>query len=191
MAWLLFSVTCALVAAVAVPLALGRRDAQRWGIRRSAHSVSPNPYRGDTVHREEARRAPGSVRLAAGLNAAWGLLTLMIFAPAGSLLLFIREPLFSLALIPLLVSGFILGFALLGVGARLHRRDAAGALRTARFSLLHHVAVAVFFASFGFLANDRDPSIGFVPAIPAALGVAFALALRDAARRVRVPESSD
>lgn len=191
--WLILSGLAAVGAAVAVPLELRRRDARRWGLRREPHEVEPSPYRDATVHEEVEQRAPALVRFAASANAAWGMLTLLIFVPAGCLLLLFstEEPLTAVALPPVLLSGFLLAFRLMGIAGALLTDDRPKLRSTVRWSVLHHLGVATGFAAAGFLfLSDREPLVGFLPAIPASVGLALALLLRAAARRGRRPEAA-
>lgn len=183
--WLIISGTLAAVAAVAVPLDLGRRNGRRWGIRRRARTVAPSPYRGATVHEESERGAPPLVRFAAGANVAWGLLTMLVFAPAGCLLLLMagEAPVLALLLPPILLSGFLLSFRLMGAAAAVLQNRTEDIRAVVIWSALHHLSVALFFAILGVLLLDHAPLAGLIPSIPAAIGGGLALLLRAAARR--------
>lgn len=183
--WLTLTGVVAIVSAVVVPLDLGRRDRSRWGIRREGHLVDPGPYRGGLVHQESERGAPLLVRFAAGASIAWGLITMLIFAPAGCLLLLLVDemPVLALLMVPLVLSGFVLSFRLLGVAGELLKNEGSGVDGTAAWSAIHHVMVALVFALGGALHMPRDPWIGLVPSIPAAIGLLLAFALHRAGAR--------
>ncbi len=186
--WLILSGAVALVVGIAVPLDLGRRNGGRWGIRRKARAVDPSPYRGATVHEESERGAPLLIRFAAGANVAWGLLTMLVFAPAGCLLLILASeaPIFAILLPPLLLSGFLLAFRLMGAAGALLEKRTEGIGRVVVWSVIHHLAVAVFFAVGALVMIHRSPLVGLIPSVPAAIGLVLALLLRVAARRAAV-----
>lgn len=189
--WLIISGAVAAIAAVAVPLDLGRRNGKRWGIRREGREVAPSPYRGATVHEESERGAPFLVRFAAGANVAWGLLTMLIFAPAGCLLLLMagEAPIFAVLLPPLLLSGFLLSFRLMGAAGAVLQNQTEEIGKVVRWSVLHHLAVALFFGISGVLLLDHDAPAAFIPSIPAAMGLGLALLLGAAARRAEAIEA--
>jgi hypothetical protein len=193
MGWLFLSGTIALIAAVAVPLDLGRRDGRRWGIRRKPREVDPSPYRGATVHEESERGAPFFVRFAAGANVGWGLLTMLVFAPAGCLLLLLagEAPVLALLLPPIILSGFLLSFRLMGAAGAVLQNRTEGIDRVAVWSVVHHGVVALFFAiGTPFLMRHAPSVMGLLPAIPAAIGLSLALMLRAAARRATAQSGS-
>ncbi|MBO6939910.1 MAG: hypothetical protein JJ863_33370 [Deltaproteobacteria bacterium] len=183
--WLIVSGATAAVAAIAVPLDLGRRNGQRWGIRRKARSVDPNPYRGATVHEESERGAPLLVRFAAGANIAWGLITMLIFAPAGCLLfLFAGEaPFFVMVLAVVVFSGFLLAVRLMGTAGAVLINETAKVRNTVSWSLVHHMAVALLFALAGMAKFRHAPEVALLPSIPAAIGILLAVLLHAAAAR--------
>lgn len=172
-------------AAVAAALTLGQRDGRRWGIRRRAQSVDANPYRGDVVHEESEQGAPWLIRGAASANAAWGVVTMLIFAPAGCLLFLMAgdAPLFVILLAVVVLSGFILSVRLMGsAGLLLHKRVDV-IRKTVRWSLGHHLAVALLFGIGSWGVFPREPALGLLPSIPAAFGLFLAVLLRAAAKR--------
>ncbi len=187
--WLIVSGAAAAIAAIAVPLDLGRRDGRRWGTRRRARLVDPNPYRGATVHEESERGAPFLVRFAAGANLAWGLLTMLIFAPAGCLLfLFAGEaPLFVMLLAIIVFSGFLLGVRLMGTAGAILVNRTEDVRKTVSWSVIHHLAVAILFALGGAMTLP-EPAAGLLPAIPAAIGIGLAALLHLAASRAEAVE---
>ena len=183
--WLIVTGAAAAMAAIAVPLDLGRRDGRRWGIRRKARSVDPSPYRGATLHEESERGAPLLVRIAAGANIAWGVITMLIFAPAGCLLFLLagEAPFFVMLVIPLVLSGFILSMKLMGAAGAVLVNRTEGVRKTVTWSVLHHLAVAVLFAIGGAIFVDHEPAIGFIPMVPATIGIVLAALLHAAAVR--------
>lgn len=183
--WLIASAVAATIAAVAVPLDLGRRDGRRWGIRRRPRSVDPSPYRGATIHEERERGAPLLVRVAAGANVAWALLTMLVFAPAGCLLFLMaaEAPLFIIFLAPVVFSGFLLSFRLMGAAGAVLGNQTEKVGQAVTWSVLHHLAVAVLFALGAAVTVPRDPWLGLLPSIPAGIGLMLAGMLHAAARR--------
>ncbi|MEZ4253303.1 MAG: hypothetical protein R3B99_34275 [Polyangiales bacterium] len=78
--YLLFVGLVVTVALVGVPFYFGRARAERWGVRETKQRVGDAPFRGGAVTRRTARRRVGAAA-AAGLNAAWAVLTLLMFTP--------------------------------------------------------------------------------------------------------------
>lgn len=192
--WLIASVGIAAVSAVAVPLDLGRRNGRRWGIRRRARVVDPNPYRGALVHEETERGAPSIVRVAAGANVAWGVLTLLVFAPAGCLLFLLagEAPLFVVLLAPIVLSGFLLAFRLMGASSALLQNETDRLDTVVTWSIVHHLAVSVFFGLSGLVALRGEGWLGLLPSIPAGIGVALACLLDRARQRANgIPRGAE
>ena len=170
------------------------RDGGRWGFRRQVVEVSPNPYRGAPVHGDhEPRRAPVVIPVAAGLNALWGFGTLLLFGPAGCLLfLFAGEaPLFMVGLIPLVMSGFLLGGRLLITPGHLRRGRTDAVSLTVRWSVIHHVAVSALFLASALLPSRLGTTLALplFPSIPAGVGIVLALLLHRANRRAELRAS--
>lgn len=69
-------------AMIGVPLLYGRARSERWGGLTTKEQVGGAPFRGGEVTRRTPRGAPGWVKLVAGGNAAWALLTLLLFTPS-------------------------------------------------------------------------------------------------------------
>lgn len=184
----------ALATGAVVTLTLARGQRWRWGWRpATAPSADDGIYRSAPVTVREPRSIPPVCIAAAITSAAWGILTLFLFLPAGMVGCTVSGP--SSANGALSVIGFIgimavnlqalfLGPALLGLVKPLTRRSpgaAALVLRTARFSLVHHaVVVAAFASSFGSSGALEWIWLAWVPCAIGGLHAALLLAARAA-----------
>lgn len=160
----------------------------RWGWRAvTAPPTGDGVYRSAPVTLRAPRSIPPACVAAAVTSAAWGILTLFLFLPAGLLGCTVGAP--SSAAGPLgaigflgvvLVNGhgFVLGAALLGLVKPLTRRPPGAAAlvgRIARRSLAHHAAVvAAFAAAFGAAGAAEWV---WLAGVPCAIGAAHALLL--------------
>ncbi len=176
------SVVLASAGGVAV---LSRRHGWRWGeVGGPSVRAGAGAYREATVATTLPRRVPRRVQWAAGTGFIWGVMTFLIFAPAGLLLVFLlsgENPLGMLGVLAVSLSGFALGVMLAKSGGDLLRCRAdahARANRIATWSLVHHVAVFVLMT---LLAEGDIERAGAV-AIPCAIGLAHALLLLSASR---------
>lgn len=157
----------------------------RWGRRRSSRTVEAGtgPYRAQQIADEEPSPVPGSVGVTASASVVWGLLTLLIFAPAGALLLIMfadaNEPAVALAAVALLgieLSGFALGATLIVVGFRLMRRSegvAELAHVVTRWSRVHHAMVAVFFTLVALVTGEAAAVLLALPFVWLPCGIGF------------------
>lgn len=191
MLWLAVIAIGTVGAAVLTIWILPRQHAWRWGtVRGAAVEAGAGPYREGSTQPDLPRGVPGIVRWAAGLGVAWGVLTLLVFMPAGFLLLLVFvEGRIELAglLIPLLLvvlcDAFVLGFALVAIGPALLRGGPEGtrsARNVARWSTAHHFAVLTVFVLFPLASRDGVLLL-LLAALPCLMGLTHAGMLDQAA----------
>jgi hypothetical protein len=138
-----------IVVGFGLPLLFGRARTERWGERETKHSTGDDPYRGGEVSERKPRSAPRWIRIVAGLNAAWGVLSALVFAPPVGLLALVLADSFGigitlLALVAL--DGLVLPFVL-GIAAKnlLSRRNLSWVKTAVRWSFAHHLTTIVAF----------------------------------------------
>ena len=171
----------AVMVGVLVAALAGDARLARWGTRRGeVVRAGGSPYREAETAPVLLTGAPRGLRVAAGLNAAWGVVTGLVFGPAGLVLAWFgaRElGALSVAVLCVVASGFGLSIAL-GVAASraLRRQSLDKAKRTATWSLLHHVLVLAVMA-MAAVAIDEWFIFG-ISILPCLFGIAFAHALR-------------
>ena len=178
---------------VAVALAVGglvtwtqaRGQRWRWGWRAvTTPAVGEGLYRSADVTLRAPRSIPLVCTVAAVTSAAWGMLTLFVFMPAGMLGCTVAAPYGAsrllgvigfLGLTVVILHAFPLGTALMGLARILTRRPpnaAALVARTAKFSLAHHAVVAAVFATC-FPVEDAV-WWALLAGVPCAIGLAHA-----------------
>jgi hypothetical protein len=172
----------------------------RWGWR-----SAPGPALGDGAYREMPitievpRRMPVSCAAAAVSSVTWGVLTVFVFAPAGSLccLLLLGDiseygvacALGTAGMVIATIRGYAFGVRLMGLVRELTVRTASSAERVgrlARQSFVHHAMVAASF-SLAVWAGGAPPFFYYTAAVPCAIGAGHAallLAARSALLRL-------
>lgn len=140
-----------IVAGFGLPLLFGRARTERWGERETKHSLGDDPYRGGEVSERRPESAPRWIRIVAGLNGAWGVLSALVFAPTVGLLALVladsaRFGLGIAALALVALDGLLLPFVL-GVAAKnlLSRRNLSWVKTAVRWSFAHHLVTIVAF----------------------------------------------
>ena len=186
MLYLVLTALVTVACAIGIPLTVGRSREGRWGTRRGAPvPAGTSPYREGVLRAELPNGAPWALRFTSGANAAWAVLTMMIFAPAGLLLLLFtadEAPLAALPLLAVCVDGFVLGGFLLGSARALLRREKLDEIpKRATWSLLHHGAVMLTMLLIGLLSGEWF--MAAMSAVPCGVGIGLAVALRGAARK--------
>lgn len=166
-----------------------RRTRGRWGHDVETVSHGEGAYRSGTTERRTPIRAPGSV-FGAGVGARiWGVLTLLVFAPAGALaacmMIGASEPagtIGGLVVGALSLSGLGLGFAYFGASRAIEKRnDLDVAHGIERWSFAHHALVVLTFVVAGFAINDEAGVLAIATVLPVCLvGMAITGALRNA-----------
>ena len=178
---------------VGIPLFYGRAREALWGLRKGpAETVGASPYRAGTTQRVHAKGAPWSFRFTAGANAFWGVLTVMLFAPAGLFILGAASRI-PVAVFPILIvslSGFGTGVALC-VGARrlLRRESLDGVRRIARWSQIHHFSVLLAMALGS--AEMETGVLFLMSVVPCFMGALLAHALMTSARNAEMTAYAD
>lgn len=181
---------------VTVAQASGQR--WRWGWRPvTAASADDGVYRSAPVIVREPRSIPRVCIIAAVTSAAWGILTLFLFMPAGMLGCTVGAPTGEsgvlstfgfLGIVAVNLHAFFLGTAFLGLVKPLTQRSPGAAAqvgRIARFSLVHHaVVVAAFAAAFAGMDAAEWTLLAGVPCAIGGLHVALLLAARAALVRL-------
>ena len=188
----------ALVVGGSVTLSQASGQRWRWGWRAvSAPSVGDGVFRSAPVTVRESRSIPPVCVAAAVTSAAWGILTLFLFMPAGMLGCTAGAPTGEsgvlgtfgfLGIAAVNLHAFFLGTALLRLVKPLTQRSpgaAALVARTARSSLIHHAAVVAAFAA-AFSGADAAACIllALVPCAIGGLHAALLLAARAALIRL-------
>ncbi len=180
----------------------GRASGTRWGIRLGDPTpAGEGAYRRGTTRDHLPRPAPFVVRAAAGLAVTWGVLTLVMFVPAGGLFttLLLEEghtqrTLAGVAVALVVLDGLVLGPALLLLARALLRPSLASA-RFARtiaiYSSVHHVAVFVACCCADVALEKSLGGLVLFAAIPCSLGLGHAALLGRASRRLRAVPVSD
>lgn len=161
----------------------------RWGHRKGrAVPVGASPYREGTSAPLVSNAAPHGLRLIAGVNAFWGVITGLIFVPAGAVLTFFASHELKLVALPLLIvlcSGFGLAFALGTAGARTLRRDRLEDVRTTlTWSIVHHAGVLVVMGLTSLMMNEVF--VVAISVVPCLLGMSFAHLLMQGVERVEL-----
>jgi hypothetical protein len=170
----------------------------RWGWREvTTPPVGDGIYRSAPVTVREPRAVPLVCTVAAVTSAAWGILTLFVFMPAGMLGCTVGAPTGGNDLLSVIgfvgivlvnLHAFFLGTALLNLVKPLTRRSPGAAAlvgRTARSSLAHHaVVVAAFAASFGATGALEWIWLAGVPCAIGGAHVALLFAARTALVRL-------
>lgn len=191
MLWLAVIVIGTVGSAVMTIWFLPRQHAWRWGtVRGPAVEAGAGPYREGSTEPDLPRGVPGIVRWSAGLGVAWGVLTLLVFTPAGFLLLLVfadNHAGLSALLIPLLLvvlcDAVILGFALVSIAPALLRGGPEGtrsARNVARWSTAHHFAVLTVFVLVPLASRDGVLLL-VLAAVPCLFGLTHAGMLDQAA----------
>lgn len=169
-------ITLALLAGVLTACIHGAPRLARWGSHKGAAvTTGVSPYREAGTRPNVLNGAPGGLRVVAGINTFWGVVTGLVFAPAGCLLFYAAEEL-KLLIAPLLVvvvSGFCLAFALGFASARVLRRvELDKARRTLNWSMAHHIGVLLFMALASLVLEHAF--LVAIAAVPCVLGMTFA-----------------
>lgn len=187
MIWLELIVVAAILGSGLTVSVLSRHHGWRWGsVRGSPVSAGDGPYRGGQTTPTHLRGVPAVVRWAAGTGVAWGILTLLVFMPAGFLLLLVigdatdthgAWAAFAATMLLLVAcDALILGFALLAIAPALVRGGEEGvrsARGVARWSTLHHLVVLLTFFTFA-LVNGNGFVLLVMSLVPCLLGLSQA-----------------
>lgn len=194
-AYLIFLALMTLASAVGLPLLYGRARHGRWGVRPGPGvSTGDAPYRDVRVRDDIPSGAPSVLRTAAALNGAWGMLTLLVFAPAGALFMMVLSntmPLSMLLFLVVSIDGFILPFVLFAAGRRLlQREDLDKAQRAVKWSIVHHAAVFAAAVVTALLMEGRGVALVVPTGIACAIGVGLARLLDHALRVARETPSA-
>lgn len=166
-----------LVAALLVAGIHGDSRSARWGLRRGrAVAVGASPYREGTSAPFVANPAPKGLRVVAGINTFWGVVTGLVFVPAGAVLMFFAAHELKLMVLPLLgilCSGLGLAFALGIASARaLRREQLAEARSTLTWSMVHHASVLVVMGLTSLMMDEIF--VLALSVVPCLLGMSFA-----------------
>ena len=199
------AVAMALVAIVA----LGASNAWRFGrvFGPTTRIGNGGPYREREERSVEGRGVPKTVWLAAVSAGLWGVVTLLVFVPAGALLAlaiffggeYTGHPFDawavagSLTLAGMCISALLLAVVLCIYAARLMRRDASHVTEVVMWSIAHHLAVFVYFLIFGAMVGQWEGVfIACVAAVgPCLAGGLQALAMSAAADQIQDIEAEE
>lgn len=156
MTWIVAVIALGATAGLLATAHLAARHRWRWSAYRRAASPE-GPYRGFVAETPEPRRIPSVVLFASVVSPIWGLLILLVFAPAGLLLALILlgdhgilGASVALPLIGVCLHGFAVATGLLAAPATLLRRHRA---RVAGSVALHHALLLVVFTGVAALAG--------------------------------------
>lgn len=190
--WLWLVGLTALFGSVVGVALMSARYRDRWGARPGpVVRAGDSPYRVAETRPEVPRGVPATARLAAGTGIAWGVITLLIFTPAGFLLMAVSGDVLAspigggLAAVLLLVvscDAVALGFALVGVAPgvlRAGHEDRRAVRSVSVWSVVHHLLVL---GTFGTLVLV-EPDLVFLlvmALLPCLLGMGQAVLMRRA-----------
>lgn len=157
MSWIVAIVALGAAASLLGTARLAARHGWRWQTRHTHLASSGGPYRGFVCETLSRRRIPAVVLLASVASPIWGLLILLLFAPAGLLLAlmllgnggFLGASV-ALPLVAVCLHGFAVATGLLAAPAALLRRRP---LRVASSVALHHALVLGVFTAVALLAG--------------------------------------
>jgi hypothetical protein len=185
MTWIAAIVVTALLAGGLATWWMAAGESWRWGrLRRPGPQMGDGPYRSAPVVVEIPRRLPAIAGVASVLSVSLGLVTLLVFAPAGVVLSTIALPgsvegvpeaVAALAVTGVTMSGFVIAMRLIGAPRLLVVRGADSAARVRAVAIhgaLHHALAAATFA-FMHAVVEAWPLLT-VAAIPCAIGLAVA-----------------
>ncbi|MCA9611911.1 MAG: hypothetical protein H6721_28000 [Sandaracinus sp.] len=186
------------VALIGVPLYFGRARAERWGVRESKETVGDDPFRGGSVTRRTPRAAPGWVAAAAGLNAAWAALTLLMFTPFTLLVVAFtadtqQAPIAILLLSLTAIDGLVWPFVMMVAARRLLLRTKLdGVRRAVRWSYVHHGlgGMAMLAATLQSRLASQGPMLAIATAW-ATVGIAIAWSMNKAFERAQETKAED
>jgi hypothetical protein len=179
----------ALVIGIVVTWRWASGEGWRWGWRVGRRvEVGEGAYRSAPVDVREPRRLPLVCSVAAATSVAWGLLTLLIFAPAGLIMFAVQiglihahwpslAPLGAIGLLIASCHAFWFGGRLIGLVGPLVVRTECSATRVDTMRLVstwHHALVT---ASFVVLSADAGMKPLLVSMIPCAIGFAHVFLL--------------
>lgn len=173
-----------------------------WGTERLPPiPVGDDPYRSTVVSGGVRRRRWPTIAVVASVTTiAWGLITVLLFAPSGLFLTVIAMdggPLWvpvSLAMLLVSGHGFAMGVQLCGVSGALSVRrpdSAARARDVARTSMIHHAVVAGIVGLIGLARDGRLIAVTFLAWILCAIGIGLALLVGAAGRRIAAFDDAD
>lgn len=193
MNWIVLATSLGVGFAVVATSLMARRYSWLWGRVPSATAlVNKGPFRTSEVATYRAAGVPTEIKVSSALNIVWGLLTALVFAPAGLLFCLIGADISlpgTLAVFAVSVHGFWLAGRLFGASKGLMRQEGRRLVATARASLIHHIAVLASFAFMLLIASRRHateaPALFAATVVPCALGIALALQLELLGRRFR------
>jgi len=181
--WLVGVVLIALCASTVLVVALSRHWSWRWGtVRGPARRAGEGAYRSAETRPMRPRGVPARVRWAAGTSIAWGVVTLLVFAPAGALLVALLADggndaaVLVLPLLLVVVDGLVLPFGLFAAAGRLLRNSPGstdGARRIATWSTIHHAAVLLVMAALG-ISELEALMLLLMSGVPCGIGLAQA-----------------
>ena len=179
----------AVLIGVAVAAIHGDSRSARWGRRRGRDvHVGASPYREGRSAPFVTNSAPSGLRVVAGVNAFWGALTGLVFAPAGCLVVLFAANELKLLVLPLLVvecSGFGLAFGLGVAAARtLRRRDLASVRKILTWSMVHHAGVLVVMGLASIMMDEVV--LLAMSVVPCLLGMTFAHLLAQGVERIEL-----
>lgn len=170
----------ALVIGIVLTCFLASGQRWRWGSRISRRvDVGDGVYRSAPFDVPEARQLPVVCGVGAVTSVAWGVLTLLVFAPAG-LLLFamsspsaVAPPLATVGAVGVLLAsghGLLLGARLIGLVKVLVVRTESSASRVGHAVIVSGIHHAVVIASFVALSASGHDGPLLLAAIPCAIG---------------------
>lgn len=185
--WLVV-LSVALVAGLSFVGVQAFRGWRGWGVvQKEGPTIGDGAYRAGSTTLERLRGAPPLVVAGAVAATLWGLVTLVVFVPAGALLTAVTldgaGPGGWVAVIAAVatLSGVVLGLALPRAASRLLRRkdrSIEDATWASRFSAIHHVMIWIGFTLAGFLLDDGGGYWAILLAIPCGLGLGASALLR-------------
>jgi hypothetical protein len=177
MNWIVMLSAMGLGTAALATAMLARRHAWRWGevIDRRVE-VGNGPFRTSVHETHRPRGIPGSVSLASVTSIVWGLLTGLVFAPAGLVLCAVADtsPIGVMGVLVVSVHGFVMAVRLCAVSGPLMQKEPDTAISVARASVVHHIGVIAAFAILSFTGRSLEPGLFLLAAIPCLLGLGLA-----------------
>jgi len=184
-----------LLLAIVTAVIFGVRNGWRFGRVFGATKVVDGsaPYRASAHRTLEHRGIPKTVWLASMSAIVWGLITLGIFVPSGSLLAVMlmsnsqgAGPLAGFVLGVICLAALPLSFMLFVHASRLLKRDTSQLEGFVRWAVGHHVVVLLYFLALG-LATEQVEGFAvalFFVGVPCLLGVLQAMAMSAAQNRL-------
>lgn len=175
--YLALVLVAAITIGVVVAFVHGNSRLGRWGTRRGKPvEVGASPYREGKSSPVLANGAPTGLRFVAGLNTFWGVITGLIFVPAGAVLVLFGAPQLKIISFPVgfvVLSGLGLAFSLGIASARVLRREQLPQVRKVlTWSMCHHAAVLAVMGLASLMINEAF--LIAASAIPCVLGMTFA-----------------